>query len=206
MRSVPLIESLLRALRWRRRWFAALFAALAVLAALNTFSSLQTPGTSAIVAARSIPGGTKLVADDLRTVRLPPAMVPEGAFTDPGAAIGRTVLIRVSERSVLTPANLLESDALVAVGKVALPVRFAEATALPLLRVGAHIDVLGAATNGTDYGVVAADVRVVAIPAASEGGVLGGSQDGLVLVEVDSTQAAAIAAAASVSAVSFALR
>lgn len=206
MRSVPLIESLLRVLRWHRRWFAALFAALAVLAVLNTFSSMETSGTSAVVATRSIPGGTKVVAADLRIVRLPPAMVPDGAFTDPGAVIGHTVLIQVSERSVLTPANLLESDALVAVGKVALPVRFAEATALPLLRVGAHIDVLGAAANGADYGVVAANVRVVALPAASEGGVLGGSQGGLVLVEVDSAQAAAIAAAASVSAVSFALR
>jgi len=206
VRSVPLIESLLRAVRWHRRWFAALFAALAVLAVLNTFSSAESSGASTVVAARGIPGGTKVVADDLRIVRLPRSMVPDGAFIDPAAVIGRTVVIRVSERSVLTPANLLESDALVAVGKVALPVRFAEATALPLLRVGAHIDVLGAAANGSDYGVVASDVRVVAVPAPSGGGVLGASESGLVLVEVDSGQAAAIAAAASVSAVSFALR
>jgi pilus assembly protein CpaB len=206
VRSVPLIESLLRAVRWHRRWFAALFAALAVLAVLNTISNTESSGTSTVVAARSIPGGTKVVADDLRIVRLPPAMVPDDAFIDPGAVIGHTVVIPVSERSVLTPAHLLESDALVAVGKVALPVRFAEATALPLLRVGAHLDVLGAAANGSDFGVVASDVRVVAIPAPSEGGVLGGSQGGLVLVEVDSGQAAAIAAAASVTAVSFALR
>jgi Flp pilus assembly protein CpaB len=206
VRSVPLIESLLRAVRWHRRWFAALFAGLAVLAVLNTFSSAEASGTSTVVAARSIRGGTKVAADDLRTVRMPPAMVPEGAFTDPGAVVGNTVVIEVSERTVLTPANLLESGALVAAGKVALPVRFAEATALPLLRVGAHIDVLGAAADGAGYGVVAADVRVVAIPAASDGGVLGSSQGGLVLVEVDSGQAAAIAAAASASAVSFALR
>ncbi len=206
MRSVPLIESLLRALRWHRRWFAALFAALAVLAALNAFSSAETSGAPTVVAARSIPGGTKVVAEDLRIVRLPPAMVPAGAFSEPAAVIGHTVVIPVPARGVLTPASLLESDALVAAGKVALPVRFAEASALPLLRVGSHIDVLGATANGSDYGVVASDVRVVAIPAPSEGGVLGGSQSGLVLVEVDSGQAATIAAAASVSAVSFALR
>jgi Flp pilus assembly protein CpaB len=193
-------------LRWHRRWFAALFAALAILAVLNALPSMEASGISTVVAARSIPGGTRVVADDLRTVRLPAAMVPDGAFTDPGAVVGHTVLIRVTERSVLTPANLLESDALVASGKVALPVRFTEAAALSLLRVGAHIDVLGALANGADYGVVAADVRVVAIPAASDGGVLGGSQSGLVLVEVDSAQAAAIAASASVSAVGFALR
>jgi len=206
VRSVPLIESLLRALRSHRRWFAAVFAALAVLAVLNTFSGAETSGASTVVAARSIPGGTTVVADDLRMLRLPPSMVPGAAFTDPAAVIGHTVVIPVPERSVLTSANLLESGALVPVGKVALPVRFAEATALPLLRVGAHIDVIGAAANGSDFGVVAADVRVVAIPAPGDGGVLGGSQNGLVLVEVDSGQAAAIAAAASISAVSFALR
>jgi hypothetical protein len=85
-------------------------------------------------------------------------------------------------------------------------VRFAEASALPLLRVGARIDVLGAAANGADYGIVAADVRVVALPAVSDGGALGGSQTALVLVEVDAAQAAAITAAAAVSAVGFALR
>ncbi len=206
MRSLPLVESLLRAFRWHRRWFAALFAALAVLAALNAVSSSQGSGTTIVVAARGIPGGAKVVAADLSTARLPAAMVPEGAFTDAGVVIGRTLVIPVPERGVLTPANLLESGALVAAGKVALPVRFAEATAIPLLRVGAHIDVLGAAANGADYGVVAADVRVVALPEFSDGGVLGGSQGALVLVEVDSSQAASVVAAASVSAVSFALR
>jgi Flp pilus assembly protein CpaB len=196
----------LRALRWHRRWFAALFAALAVLAVLNTFSGVETSGAPTVVAARSIPGGTMVVAGDLRLVRLPLSMLPDGAFSDPAAVIGHTVVVPAQERSILTPAILLESGAQVGVGKVALPVRFAEAAALPLLRVGAHIDVLGAAANGSDYGVVASDVRVVAIPAPSEGGVLGGSQNALVLVEVDSAQAAAIAAAASVSAVSFALR
>lgn len=206
MRSRPLLESLLRAFRWRRRWFAALFAALAVLAALNTVTAPDASGTPVVVAARTIPGGTKLTVADLRTLRLPATIIPDGAFTDPAAVVGRTVLIQVSQRAVLTPADVLESGALVAAGRVALPVRFAEATALSLLRVGAHIDVLGAAISGADYGVVAADVRVVAIPAAADGGLLGSSQGGLVLVEVDSVQAAAIAAAASVSAVSFALR
>ena len=206
MRSVPLFESLLRALRWHRRWFAAVFAAIAALAVLNTLSGAEASGAPTVVAARSIPGGTTVAAGDLRLVRVPPSLLPDGAFGDPAAVIGHTVVIPVPERSILSRDILVESGALVSVGKVALPVRFADAAALPLLRVGAHIDVLGAAANGSDYGVVAADVRVVAIPAPSEGGVLGGSQNGLVLVEVDSTQAAAIAAAASVSAVSFALR
>ena len=197
---------MLRAFRWHRRWFAAFFAGVAVLATLNVFASAEASGVSTVVAARGIAGGATVVAEDLRTVRLPAAMVPVGAISDPGAAIGRTLVIPVAERGVLTPSNLLQSGNLVASGKVALPVRFAEATALQLLRVGAHIDVLGATANGADYGVVASDVRVAAMTPASEGGVLGGAQGTLVLVEVDRVQASAITAAASVSAVSFALR
>ncbi len=206
MRSVPLVDSLLRAFRWHRRWFAAVFAALAVLATLNAFSSAEGSGTPIVVAARNLSSGATVSAADLRTVRIPAAMQPVGAFTDVDAVIGATLVIPVPERGVLTPANLLESGALVPVGKVALPVRFAEASALPLLRVGSRIDVLGAAANGADYGIVAADVRVVALPAVSDGGALGGSPAALVLVEVDAGQAAAITAAAAVSAVSFALR
>ena len=206
MRPIPLLDPLVRAFRWHRRWFAALFAALAVLAILNTLSTTDSSGVPVVVAARSIPGGKTLAAEDLRTVRLPSAIVPDDAFLDTASLIGGTVRIRIPERSVLTAGTLLESEALVAAGRVALPVRFADATALPLLRVGARIDVLGAAADGSDYGVVAANVRVVAIPSAEPGGVLGGGQGGLVLVEVDTSQAAAIVAAASVSAVSFALR
>lgn len=133
-------------------------------------------------------------------------MVPAGAFADPGQAVGRTVVVGVPERQVLTPTALLGTEGQVAPGKMALPVTFGTTGAVSLLSVGSRIDVLGADSAGTGYGVVAADVRVAALPASEDPGPLGGTTSRLVLLEVNSVQAAAIVAAMSVSSVSFALR
>jgi Flp pilus assembly protein CpaB len=206
MRSIPLLDPLRRAFRWHRRWFAAVFAAIAVLAALNAVAAREPGEVSAVLAARDIAGGARLTEADLREVRLPAELVPEGAPADAGQLLGRTVISRIPERGVLTAANLLDSAGLVGPGKVAMPVRFGEAAALALLRVGGRIDVLGSGADGADYAVVASAVRVVALPASTDPGLLGGGQGALALVEVDSAQAAAIAAASAVSALSFALR
>lgn len=206
MRSIPFLDSLLRAIRWHRRWFAALFAAIAVLAGLNAFSSAQSDGAPVIVAARGISAGSRVTTDDLRLVTLPPSAVPAGAFTEIGQAVGRTVVVGVPERQVLTSSVLLGAAGQVAPGRVALPVTFGTAGAVSLLSVGSRIDVLGADAAGNGYGVVAADVRVAALPASEDPGMLGATTSRLVLLEVNSGQAAAIVAAMSVSAVSFALR
>lgn len=129
-------------------------------------------------------------------------MVAAGALTEIGAAVGRTVIVGVPERQVLTPSALLGTAGQVAAGKVALPVTFGAAASL--LSVGSRLDVLGADTAG--YGVVAADVRVAALPPSDDPGLLGGTTSRLVLLEVDSTQAAGIAAAMAVSSLSFTLR
>jgi hypothetical protein len=138
-------------------------------------------------------------------VPLPTSMVAEGALPDPTQAIGQVAVVAVPARQVLTGAVLLGAEGQVGAGHVALPVSFGVAGTVALLRVGSRIDVLGANASGSAYGVVAADVRVAAIPAADDPGLLGGTTSRLVLLEVSSAQAAAIAAAMSVSAVSFAL-
>jgi Flp pilus assembly protein CpaB len=200
-----LFESLRRAFRWHRRTFAALFAAVAVLAGLNTLASRGSDGVPVVVAAHTITGGATVTASDLLVVRVPLAYVPDGAFADPGPLIGRTAVVEMPSRTILVPSSLLGTDGAVAAGDVALPVRFGESATVPLLRVGGRIDVLGP-SGGSEYGVVAANVRVVAVPAGGDGGLLGGGQSALVLLEVSSAQASAIAASAAVSSLSFALR
>lgn len=206
MRSLPAVDSLRRAFRWHRRWFAALFAAVAVLAGLNAISARDSTGVGLVVAARSIPGGARLTAADLTVVTVPASLAANGAFPDPAGLLGRTVVTQVPERRVLTASDLLESTGLTGAGKVAMPIRFEDPTAQRLLRVGGRIDILGPTANGAGYGVVAGHVRVVAVPEVEDGGLLGGTQAAVVLVEVDQTTAAAIAEAAAVSALSFALR
>ena len=206
MHPTQLVDSLRRAFRWHRRAFAALFAAVAVLAVLSSFSARDADGTEVLVAARAIAGGAVVAASDLQVVRLPASGVPEGAITDPEQAVGRVVVAEVPTRRVLTGSDLLGAAGLVGSGMVALPVRFGEAGTVGLLDVGNRIDILGPTAGTEAYGVVAAAVRVVAIPKGEDTGLLDGGQAELVLVEVSSAQAAAIAAAASVSSLSFALR
>ena len=159
-----------------------------------------------VVSVRSIPGGAKITAGDVALVQVPSAVAAEGAFTDLGQAVGRTVVVGVPARQVLTASALLGAEGQVAPGQVALPVTFGVASTVSLLSVGSRVDVLGADASGSGYGVVAANVRVAAIPSTEESGPLGGTVSRLVLLDVSSAQAAAIVAAMSVSAVSFALR
>ncbi|MCB0911459.1 MAG: hypothetical protein KDB60_07580 [Propionibacteriaceae bacterium] len=197
--------SIRRAFRWHRRTFAALFVAVAVLAGLNALTARAGPGIPVVIATRTIPGGATVTADDLALVQAPAEFVADGAFAAIDAVVGSTTVVDVPARATLTASALLGGEGQVAAGHVALPVRFGEASAVALLRVGSRIDVLGPTTGGSEFGVVAADVRVVAIPTAGDGGLLGGGEPALVLLEVNSTQAAQISAAASVSSVSFAL-
>ncbi len=199
------LQSIRRAFRWHRRTFSALFVAVAVLAGLNALTARAGPGIPVVIAVRTIPGGTTVTADDLAVVQAPAEFVADGAFAAIDAVVGSTTVVDVPARATLTPAALLGSEGQVAAGHVALPVRFREASAVALLQAGSRLDVLGPTTDGSEFGVVAANVRVVAIPALDDGGLLGGGEPPLVLLEVNSAQAAQISAAASVSSVGFAL-
>ncbi len=159
-----------------------------------------------MVAARPIAAGTKLTAADLQVVRLPADAVAEGAFGGAEPLLGQTVVGPVPRRQVLTGSDLLGGQGQVRPGKVALPTRFQDAGATSLLRAGGRIDVLGAAGEGVGFQVVAADVVVLAVLGDADSGLMGGQQSGLSLLEVSTDQAAAIAAAAAVSGLSFTLR
>ncbi|MBI5028654.1 MAG: hypothetical protein HZB48_07600 [Actinobacteria bacterium] len=200
-----LIDPLRRAFRWHRRGIAALLVAVAVLSGLAAVGPRSSGGVAVVIAARTVPGGATLTPSDLTVALLPPQVVPEGAEGDPGQLVGRTVVVDVPERQALTASVLLDGAGGVGPGLLALPVTFGTTGTVSLLRTGQRLDVLGASAAGSGFGVIAAGVRVVAI-APSDAGLLGGTDPPLVLLEVTSAQAAAVAAAMSVSGLSFALR
>jgi len=207
MRQASFLTPLLRAFRWHRRWFAAIFAAIAVLAALNAVNHDRSDLREVVVAARSITGGAKLTAADLRLVRLPAEAVPDGAVSDLDALIGRTSTAGLPLRRVLVEADLLGEPGGLAAGRVALPVQFADNQAVGLLSSGTRIDVLGPHAGSAGYQVVAADVRVItAVTQSASSGPFGGGEAGPVLLEVDADQASEILAAAAIGSISFALR
>lgn len=200
-----LLKTLRRAARWHRRAIAALLVAIAVLAGLNTLSSRTGSDTRVVVAQRTIPAGTAVAASDLHLVAMPSALVAEGALTELEQAVGRIAVVEVPARQVVTGSLLLGETGGIGPGMVGLPVSFGTSGAVSLLQVGSRIDILGPDSAGSGYGVVAADVRVAAIPSVDDPGVLANGNSRLVVLEVSSAQAAAIASSMSVSSLSFAV-
>lgn len=194
-----------RALRWHRRWFAALFALIAVAATLSSLGSAAIGTVPTVVASRTIPGGTILSNADLEIVQLPASMVAVGAFHRFDDALGGETITEIPERSVLTAASLLTDRVAVSAGKVALPVRFADTASISLLSPGSRIDVLGANTQHGGFSVVAANARVVALPSQKSSGMLANNNAELVLIEISQAQATAISSAASSGTLSYAL-
>lgn len=198
-----LLATVRRALRWHRRLLAAVFAALAVYCVLAVLTEADR-GVPVVAAARTVPGGTALAAGDLTLLRLPAAAVPEGALTSPADAVGRTVVGQLPARGVVTASSLTSGGSLVVQGRVALPVTLADGAPVGLLRVGDRIDLLGVGATGA-VEVLASAVRVVTIPAADTGGLLGAAEQ-VILVDLTPDQAARVVGAAAGSPLEFALR
>ncbi|WP_199484972.1 SAF domain-containing protein [Actinomadura craniellae] len=125
-----------------RRAIAALFAAAAVGFGLAALRPATASGVPVLAAARDLPGGAPLRPQDLRTVALPPAAVPDGALR--AGAIGRTLAAPVRRGEPITDARLLGPGLLQgsAPHLVATPIRIADAGTARLLRPGDLIDVL----------------------------------------------------------------
>lgn len=206
MHPSRLIDPLVRAFRWHRRAFAAILAAIAVLATLSALSPSSSGTVPVAIATRPLAGGTKLAAADVGVASYPREVVPDGAIADPSALLGRELVAPVSARRPLTSADLLDGGTLVEQGKVAVPVRFSDTDTVAILTVGRRIDILGQRSSQGALTTVTSNVRVVALPGSDGGGLLGRTGGGLVLVEADQTQSAAILAAEAAGTLGYVLR
>lgn len=203
----------MRAIRARRRWFAAVLAAAAVAFALDALAPEPPASARVVVASGDLAPGAHLESADLRLVAWPTALVPPGALTSLEAAAGRTLASAVGEGEALTAlrfvgpalATTLRTD-----GRIAAPVRLADAQAATLLRPGDRLDLVAASAGGADpidgtaggsYArVVAAGAVVITVPSVDRGrSVIAGSPSSggaLVVVAVTRTEALMLAEAA----------
>lgn len=187
---------------------AAGLAAASVAAGLAAFSP-EAPETVVVLAAdHDLTGGERLLGSDLREVALPPALVPHGALRPGGQLLGRVLAGPVREGQPLTDVQLVGRSLIAGYGpgRVAAPVRIADAGAVSLLRVGDRVDVLAAPPEGTAApDVVATAAPVVTVPAVdADGGPMGSGA--LVVLAVSPTVAAALAGAAVTAPLSLVLR
>ena len=154
----------------RRRPIAAVCAAVAVAAALQANSTPPPPRTMVLTAARDLPAGVVVRAEDLTRTAYDPASVPTGLLPSAAAAVGRTTTAPVRAGEAITDARLLAASLLDGYpGLVAVPVRVGDPGAVRLLRVGDQVDLLAADPQGETYAqVVGHDVPVLAIPRPGE--------------------------------------
>jgi Flp pilus assembly protein CpaB len=115
-------------------------------------------------------------AADVDVVRRHDSQVPEGALTDPGDAVGRTVVVPVLEGLVLTGRNLVDADR---AGDGAVVPRGMRAVRVPdtdglapapgsVVDVIVALDPVLAEEAGTPTLVPAAGARVLAAPAHAD--------------------------------------
>lgn len=155
-------RTLRRALLARRRLLAALLTAGAVAAGLHATAAEPPARVGVTVAARDLPSGTVLDANDVRRAEFAPGSVPAGLDDDPA---GRTLAAPLRAGEPVTDVRLV-GPALTDgyPGLVALPVRLPDAGMAGLLRVGDRVDLISADPQGGDAEVVATDVPVLSLP------------------------------------------
>jgi Flp pilus assembly protein CpaB len=164
-RAPQVLRRLRRSVLARRRPIAALCAAVAVAAALQSGSPAPPARTLVLTAARDLPAGVVVRAEDLARTPFDPGSVPAGVLPE-ASAVGRTTAGPLRSGEPLTGTRLLTRSLLDGYpGLVAVPVRIGDPGAVQLLRVGDRVDLVAADPQGdTTARVVGRAVPVLAIP------------------------------------------
>ena len=199
------LHDLVRAARWHRRLVAAGLLAGSVALTIHALEP-PAPATVAVVAAaRDLPAGARLTDAHLTVVQRPERDLPGGALRDLGAARGATAISAVRRGEVITDVRVMGRAAMtgLGIGLVATPVRIADAESVGLLRPGDVVDVLAAgAPEGPAPGearLMASGVRILTVPQAASGRLVGSFGEGALVVVATTTETAARLAAASVT-------
>lgn len=147
-----------------------------------------------VVAAHSLEAGRALEAGDLAVGDYPPDTAPAGVVAEPDLLVGRVLAGAVRAGEPLTDARLVGPGltSLLPAGQVAAPVRLADLAVAGLVRTGDLVDVLATGPDAAAAETLASGVRVLAA-----GGSGDGPSAGLLLVAVDTSTAARLAAAST---------
>ncbi|MGA8851040.1 MAG: SAF domain-containing protein [Aeromicrobium sp.] len=147
-----------------RRPLAAAFAALAVIAGLQSVRAAD-PVVPVVVAARDLDSGQVLATDDVRVVSVPQVAKPSHALGR-SQAHGRRVAgpIRagepITDRQVIEPRDLSGHGA----DAVLTMVRLDDPAALAGLRVGDQVELVATATDATEAHIVAKNAVIALLP------------------------------------------
>ena len=125
-----------------------------------------------VIAARDVPAGTRLEADDLRVMSVKPGTLPEGFAADPAAAVGRVVIEPLHAGQAIGDALLAAADtqpglaAVLPKGYRAITLELTRpAGVAEFLKPDARVDVVSGIRDGEEMSVrtVAQNLRVLAV-------------------------------------------
>lgn len=161
------MDTLRRLTFQHHRLLAAIFAGLAVLAALSSLQE-KPDGVRVVVARHDLASGHVIEESDVRVVTL--ASAPDHSLST-AKAVGRRVAGPMRTGEPLTDYRVLRADALDGYGKDAVltSVTVPDASSLTGVRVGDRVDVIAVDPQGESKAeVVARDVEVVTVPDTEE--------------------------------------
>lgn len=169
----------------RRRLLAALLVAVAVAAGVRAATAPPPPSVPVLTAARDLPAGSVLAADDLVTVAYAAGTRPTGATADAGTVLGETLAAPMRRGEPVTDVRLV-GPALTAPDpdRQAVPVRLPDAAAVALLRPGDRVDLVATDPEGAGSRLVVAGVPVLAVPPPAAGEGTAGQPGALVVLGV----------------------
>lgn len=192
-------SQLITALRWYRRWVAALLAAVTVFVGLRVVAPPPAATVEVVVAEHDLPGGRTLARDDLTTVRLPAEVAPSEVVADPASLVGSVIVAPLSRGTPLTRAALLDAERRPRQGLVIAPVRVPDTVVARLVAVGDRVNLVGSDADGREPRVLAGSARVVTVlwEQGSEGAFsIDAAPDApIILVEVSAESALKLATA-----------
>ncbi len=190
-RTSALPKQLRRFIRRHRRGVAATLAAVAVLATIQAMGGTATPTVAVAVAATELPAGHMLTASDIGVQDYPVDLRPPGSYPSAEPIVGDVIVAPVSAGEPLTATRLLGERPQAGRGKVAAPVRLADAGVAGLLAPGDVITIVAATRDGSAR-VLARNARVITRPIPPAG--LSARSASLVLVAVSAEDATTLAA------------
>jgi Flp pilus assembly protein CpaB len=187
-----------------RRVAAGALVVLAAVAALRP--DPDDNRTDVVVAARDLAPGVELSANDVRLETRTATTVPDGSLADPAKVIGATLAGPTRRGETITDVRVLGprlAESAAGPNARIVPLHLDDTALLDLIRPGDVVDVLAAATTGTDVEdeprVVATDAVVVMVSAKAGGP--GRDSERVLLVALPGHAANAVAAAALVQTV-----
>lgn len=145
---------------WRARVpVAAVLVGCACAAVVSAVRPTPPPTSPVLVLDRALAAGERLTPDDVRTVRLPVDLVPEGSLRVADELPAETLAVPGTPGLPVVPSLFTRATVHGPPGTVVAPVRFADPGVAAMLTPGVVVDVLA---GGDDLGGTLGTGRVVA--------------------------------------------